>query len=149
MVGGYELSLVIPEGTPPEVVQEYFELVREKERAVDEKWGGRPLSERRRYFELDEPTTQPRLISEWLEPGLLNILDEDRIDALFQPTDCNDPVIYDRENIATLLNLFREAKDDFVASSRKQHPELSYEGTYIALLEFALEHEDFGVSIPM
>lgn len=149
MVGGYEISLVIPAGSPPSLVTDYFELVRVKERAVDDEWGGRPVSERRHHFELEEPTTNRRFLTRRLEPDLLALVDEDRIDALFEPTDELDPVIYDRETIATLLEIFQDAKGAFVAQSTKQMPELWYEGTYVALLEFARDHEDCGVSIPM
>lgn len=148
MVGGYEVSLVIPEGTPPKVIEEYFELVREKERHVNEKWGGRTLTERTDYFKSDGSTSRPRFITKWLDPKLLAVLDEDRIDALFEPADGHDPVIYDCEKISNLLSVFQEGKADFISSSEKQMPELWYEGTYIALLEFARDHDTIGVSIP-
>lgn len=148
MVGGYEISLVIPEGTPPEVVENYFETVREKERRVNEEWGGRPLTNRNDYFTLDEPTNRPQFLTKWLGPETLAILGEERIDAIFEPTDSHDPVIYDREKIATLLSVFEEGKAEFIASSRKRMPELWYEGTYIALLEFARDNDSIGVSIP-
>lgn len=81
MVGGYSIRSVVREQVTSEFVREYLELVREREQAVDEEWGGRPLTDRLDYSEPTEPRNSGREIStRWLEPGLLELLDEEAID---------------------------------------------------------------------
>lgn len=138
---GHELSVVVTEDVDEKLLRNYYEHVREKERAIDSEWGGRPIEKRADYSEDVRRRAGGRIVTcNWVDQELLNVIDAEAVRAVFCPDGAGEYTIFDSGRITVLLESFCDVRDEYVERRPpRTNPRLRFEGTYVAPLEFALE----------
>ena len=156
LVPANEFALVHADETTPDLVREYHDLKRQKERELNLTPGKTPLADRLDTESVIEQNVPGEVIESGppIEDELLAQIEPNEITQIVDPSGAGPPRVFDSARLDVLLELIQKQREAYLEAHQDRRPpveqrvvkpELRFETRYVAPVEFALAHDACGI----